>query len=47
VLLGEGHLWGRKEVAIGFDAITSLENGITVSLSKREVAGLPPDDGGH
>ena len=47
VLLGEGHLWGRKEVAIGFDVITSFENGITVSLSKREVAGLPPDDTGH
>jgi hypothetical protein len=44
VLLGEGHLWGRKEVAIGFDKITGFDGGITLSLSKREVADLPPDD---
>jgi hypothetical protein len=47
VLLGEGHLWGRKEVAIAFEHITGFENGITLSLSKREVADLPADDSGR
>jgi hypothetical protein len=47
VLLGEGHLWGRKEVAIPFGAITGFDHGITLNLSKREVAVLPPDDSGH
>ena len=47
VLLGEGHLWGRKEVAIGFEHITGFENGITLSLSKREVSDLPADDDGR
>jgi hypothetical protein len=44
VLLGEGHLWGRKEVAIGFDAITGFGNGITLSLTKKQVQDLPPAD---
>jgi hypothetical protein len=44
VLLGEGHLWGRKEVAIGFDAITGFDHGITLSLSKKQVQDLPPAD---
>jgi hypothetical protein len=41
VLLGEGHLWGRKEVAIPFDKITGLDHGISLSLSRRQVADLP------
>ena len=41
VLLGEGHLWGRKEVAIPFDKITGFEQGITLSLSKKQVQDLP------
>jgi sporulation protein YlmC with PRC-barrel domain len=42
VLLAEGHLWGRKEVAIPIGAVTSVENGITLRLSKKDVADLPP-----
>jgi sporulation protein YlmC with PRC-barrel domain len=42
VLLQEGHLWGRKQVAIPISAVTQLDDGIGVSLSKREVAELPP-----
>jgi sporulation protein YlmC with PRC-barrel domain len=41
VLLAEGHLWGRKEVAIPISAVTSVENGIKLRLSKKEVADLP------
>jgi hypothetical protein len=41
VLLGEGHLWGRKEVAIPFDKIAGFEHGISVSLTRRQVADLP------
>jgi hypothetical protein len=42
VLLQEGHLWGRKEVAIPIGAVTSVEAGIQVNLSKHEVENLPP-----
>ena len=42
VLLAEGHLWGRKEVAIPISAITGVEDGIKLQLSKKEVAALPP-----
>jgi sporulation protein YlmC with PRC-barrel domain len=44
VLLGEGHLWGRKEVAIPISAVTSVDDGIQLSLSKQDVADLPPVD---
>ena len=44
VLLGEGHLWGRKEVAIPFDKITGFDQGISLSLTRRQVADLPPGD---
>ena len=42
VLLAEGHLWGRKEVAIPISDITGVEDGIKLRLSKKEVADLPP-----
>jgi sporulation protein YlmC with PRC-barrel domain len=41
VLLQEGHLWGRKQVAIPIDAVTSLDEGIRVNLAKREIEDLP------
>ena len=41
VLLGEGHLWGRKEVAIPFDQITGFDQGIRLSLTKKQVQDLP------
>ena len=41
VLLGEGHLWGRKEVAIPFDKIIGLDLGIRLSLTKKQVQDLP------
>lgn len=41
VLLQEGHLWGSKEVAIPIDAVTRVDAGIRLTLSKVEVEGLP------
>jgi sporulation protein YlmC with PRC-barrel domain len=42
VLLREGHLWGRKEVAIPASAVTGVQNGIRLNISKQEVEHLPP-----
>jgi sporulation protein YlmC with PRC-barrel domain len=42
VLLQEGHLWGRKEVAIPISAVIDLQDGIRLDLTKQEVQDLPP-----
>jgi PRC-barrel domain len=43
LLLKEGHLWGRKKVAIPISAVTGSEDGIiNVNLTKKQVEGLPP-----
>lgn len=42
VLLQEGHLWGRKEVAIPIRAVSALGGGIRLNLTKRQVEELPP-----
>jgi len=47
VLLQEGHLWGRKEVAIPIGAVTGVDAGIQLSLSKQQVQDLPPVDIDH
>jgi sporulation protein YlmC with PRC-barrel domain len=47
VLLKEGHLWGRKEVAIPISAVTGVEDGIRLSVTKRQVEDLPPVDIDH
>jgi sporulation protein YlmC with PRC-barrel domain len=44
VLLAEGHLWGRKEVAIPIAAVADVRDGIKLQISKKEVADLPPVD---
>ena len=45
VLLDEGHLWGRKCVAIPMGAIAGIdENGVAVRLSKDEIRDLPAVD---
>jgi hypothetical protein len=41
VLLQEGHLWGRKQVAIPIGSVESIEGGITVKLAKHEIEALP------
>jgi hypothetical protein len=42
VLLQEGHLWGRKEIAIPIASVTGVEHGIRLNISKRDVQALPP-----
>jgi sporulation protein YlmC with PRC-barrel domain len=45
VLLQEGHLWGRREVVIPASAVTKVENGIWLSLTKEQVENLPQANG--
>ena len=42
VLLQEGHLWGRKEVAIPITAVAGTSDGIRLKIAKQEVQDLPP-----
>jgi sporulation protein YlmC with PRC-barrel domain len=42
VLLQEGHLWGRKEVAIPIALVTRVDEGIQLNLTKQQVQDLPP-----
>lgn len=44
VLLQEGHLWGRKDVAIPIGAVTKVTDGIRLDLSKQQVQDLPAVD---
>jgi len=45
VLLDEGHLWGRKRVAIPIHDVTGIdEDGVAVRLTKAEIKDLPPVD---
>jgi hypothetical protein len=41
VLLQEGHLWGRKTVAIPISAVTGVDAGIRLNLMKEQVGELP------
>jgi sporulation protein YlmC with PRC-barrel domain len=41
VLLQEGHLWGRKEVAIPIGNVETIDQGIAVNLTKHEIEALP------
>jgi len=47
VLLQEGHLWGKKEVAIPIGAVASTRDGIQLSITKQQVQDLPPVDASH
>ena len=49
VLLQEGHLWGKKEVAIPVGAVARVDpdDGILLSITKRQVQDLPPVDVEH
>jgi hypothetical protein len=42
VMLKEGHLWGRKEVAIPVSAVTGTTEGIQLNITKKQVEDLPP-----
>ena len=47
VLLKEGHLWDRKEVAIPISAVTDVRDGIRLNITKQDVQDLPPVDIEH
>lgn len=47
ILLKEGHLWGRKEVAIPVSAVASLDAGIRLNITRKQVEDLPPLSQGH
>jgi len=47
VLLQEGHMLGRKEVAIPIRAVTKLGGLIELSITKQQVKDLPPVDIDH
>lgn len=42
VILQEGHMWGRKQVAIPIGATNRVGNEIRVDLTKDEIEELPP-----
>jgi sporulation protein YlmC with PRC-barrel domain len=42
ILLQEGHLWGRKRVAIPVGTVSRVGDEIRVDLSKQQVEELPP-----
>jgi PRC-barrel domain len=47
VLLQEGHLWGRKEVAIPISAVDTTVDGTQLKIAKQDVEDLPPVDISH
>jgi sporulation protein YlmC with PRC-barrel domain len=47
VLLQEGHLWDRKDVAIPIGAVASTSDGIQLTITRHQVEDLPPVDIDH
>jgi sporulation protein YlmC with PRC-barrel domain len=47
VLLQEGHLWGKKDVAIPIRSVERVADVVNVALSKQELADLPSIDIDH
>ena len=47
VLLEEGHLWGRKEVAIPISSVTRVGDIINLTIDKQQVQDLPPVEVDH
>jgi sporulation protein YlmC with PRC-barrel domain len=44
VLLDEGHLWGKKRVAIPINAVKDVKDGVRLTFTKDQVRDLPPID---
>jgi hypothetical protein len=44
VLLDEGHLWGKRQVAIPIGAVADFSDGVRLSLTRDEVRDLPQAD---
>jgi hypothetical protein len=47
VLPDEGHLWGKKTVAIPIAAVANVDVGVRLNLTKDQVRDLPPVDLGE
>jgi sporulation protein YlmC with PRC-barrel domain len=47
VLVKEGHLGTRKNVAIPYEMVTGFDDGIQLAVTKEQVRNLPPADTGH
>jgi sporulation protein YlmC with PRC-barrel domain len=47
ILLEEGHLWGRKDVAIPISAVTRIGDIVRLNISRQQVEDLPPVDIHH
>ncbi len=41
ILLQEGHLWGKREVAIPWGSVTGLDGGVHLSLTSEAIKELP------
>ena len=41
VLLQEGHLFGRRDVTIPIGAVTGVEDGVHLDITKQQVENLP------
>lgn len=42
VLLDEGHLWGKKRVAIPIAAVKDVQDGVRLNLTKDDIRDPPP-----
>jgi hypothetical protein len=42
ILLKEGHFWGHKQVAIPVSAVASVDDGVKLNITKKQVEELPP-----
>jgi sporulation protein YlmC with PRC-barrel domain len=47
VLLDEGHLWGERTVSIPISAVTGVDDGVRLNLTKDQVRDLPPVELDH
>ena len=47
VLLREGRVWDRKDVAIPFDKVAGFDDGIRLSITRQQVRDLPPAGDDH
>ena len=42
VLVREGHLLARKDVAVPFGSVAGFDDGIRLSITRQQVRDLPP-----
>ena len=47
VLLKEGHVWGRKDVAIPFDKVSGFDGGLRLTVTKQQIRDLAAVDIDH